>query len=314
MSDLCVSDQGLDVRQPTHDSLSARQRQRYALITPVRDEEAYIGDMIASMVAQTVLPSLWVIVDDGSVDKTAQIVSDFADRFTFIKLVKLPPRNQRLAGGEGAVPNALKGIDLSDFDFLARFDADLVFPPDYIESILGEFHRNPKLGIAGGELYVEKEGALVPEKNPLVHVRGALKMYRSQCLKDIGGLTSQIGWDTIDEVYAWTRSWTTRSFPGYKVIHRRPTGNGIAGTRVYKERGRAEYLTWSHPLFVLAKSFKILLRERSIGRPICYLAGFILSYIRQESRLQDLTFATTRRKEQKQRLTALMAFGRRRPT
>ncbi len=314
MSDSYVRDEGLEMSQPMRDSLSAKLRQRYALITPVRDEEAYIGDMIASMVAQTVLPSLWVIVDDGSVDKTAQIVSGFADRFAFIKLVKLPPRNQRLAGGEGAVPNALKGINLSDFDFLARIDADLVFPPDYIEQILGEFHRNPKLGIAGGELYVKKEGVLVPEKNPLVHVRGALKMYRSQCLRDIGGLTSQIGWDTIDEIYAWTKSWTTRSFPEYKVIHRRPTGNGIAGTRVYKERGRAEYLTWSHPLFVLAKSFKILFRERSVARPICYLAGFILSYVRRENRLQDLTFTITRRKEQKHRLAALMALGRRRPT
>lgn len=314
MSDSSVSDEVLEVTEPMRDSLPAGLHQRYALITPVRDEEAYIGDMIASMVAQTVLPSLWVIVDDGSVDKTAQIVSDFAGRFTFIKLVKLPSRNQRLAGGEGAVPNALKGINLSNFGFLARFDADLIFPPDYIECILGEFRRNPKLGIAGGELYVEKEGVLAPERNPLVHVRGALKMYRSQCLRDIGGLTSQIGWDTIDEVYAWTKSWTTRSFPEYKVIHRRPTGNGIAGTRVYRERGRAEYLTWSHPLFVLAKSFKILFRERSIARPICYLAGFILSYIRRESRLQDLTFAITRRKEQKHRLTALMAFGRRRPT
>lgn len=314
MFDSCVSDEGLEVSQPRCDSSPAGLHERYALITPVRDEEAYIGDMMASIVAQTILPSHWVIVDDGSVDKTAQIVSDFASHFTFITLVKLPLRHQRLAGGEGAVPNALKGINLSDFYFLARFDADLIFPPDYIECILREFHRNPKLGIAGGELYVEKKGILAPERNPLVHVRGALKMYRSQCLSDIGGLTSQIGWDTIDEVYAWSKSWTTRSFPEYKVIHRRPTGDGIAGTRVYRERGRAEYLTWSHPLFVLAKSFKILFRERSIARPICYLAGFIFSYICRESRLQDLTFAITRRQEQRHRLIALMAFGRRRAT
>jgi glycosyltransferase involved in cell wall biosynthesis len=314
MFDSCISEEGLEESQTMCDSSPVKLDNRYALITPVRDEEAYIGDMIASIAAQTIPPSLWVIVDDGSADKTAQIVSDFASHFPFIKLVQLPLRQQRLAGGEGAVPNALKYINLNDYDFLGRFDADLVFPHEYIESILREFRRDPKLGIAGGELYVERKGVLAPEKNPLVHVRGALKMYRVQCFNDIGGLTSQIGWDTIDEVYAWSKSWTTRSFPEYKVVHRRPTGDGIAGTRVYKERGRAEYLTWSHPFFVLAKSIKILFRERSVARPICYLAGFISSNIRRESRLQDVNFASTRRREQRQRLTSLMALGRRRAT
>ena len=124
---------GLEMSRPLCTSIPVAVRDRYALITPVRDEEAYIGDMLASMVAQTIPPSQWVIVDDGSADRTAHIVADFASRFSFIKLVQLPSRRERLAGGEGAVPNALKGINLSEFDFLARFDADLIFPPDYIE-------------------------------------------------------------------------------------------------------------------------------------------------------------------------------------
>ena len=220
---------------------------RYALITPVRDEEEYVGAMIDSVLAQHVLPKKWIIVDDGSTDRTAAIVASYAQRFDFIELIQLPARDRRMAGGEAAIPTALRKVKyLHEFDFLARFDADLIFSHDYIACILDEFDRDPKLGIAGGGLYNEIGGVLKLEKDPDHHVRGALKMYRRQCLEQISALTTQIGWDTIDEVEARTKGWTTRSFFEYRVIHRRPTGGGIQANRVYWERGKAEYYTWSH--------------------------------------------------------------------
>lgn len=282
---------------------------RYALITPVRDEEAYIGDMIDSIVNEPVLPTRWIIVDDGSRDKTAEIISEYACRFNFIQLVTLPAREQRLAGGEGAIPVAMRTLDVSAFDFLGRFDADLVFPPGYIARILAEFQRNPALGIAGGMLYVERDGSLMLEANPDFHVRGAVKMYRRQCFIDIGGLTTQIGWDTIDEVLAWSKGWTTRSFPALRVLHRRPTGHGIAGWRVYRQRGHAEYFTWSHPLHVLARSLRVAWIERSLIKPCCYLLGYFESMLCRAPRIQDPVFIHTRRAQQLRRLAALVPFG-----
>ncbi|HEY6272600.1 MAG TPA: glycosyltransferase family A protein [Terriglobales bacterium] len=275
---------------------------RYALVTPVRDEEKFVGAMIDSIVAQTVRPARWIIVDDGSTDATPEIIESYAERFDFIEMVRLPPRHQRLAGGEGAVTCALRQLDLKRFDYLARFDADLLFSPNYISQILREFDRDPKLGIAGGGLYNEIGGALKLERDPDHHVRGALKMYRRLCFEDIGGLATQIGWDTMDEVYAWTKGWKSKSFYGLKVIHRRPTGGGIEANRVYQERGKAEYLTWSHPVFVLAKAVKTALAERSILKPVCYLAGFVACYLRGERRIQDPVFAKMRRDHQLNRL------------
>lgn len=272
---------------------------RYALVTPVRDEELYIGDMIRSISQQTVRPVRWIIVDDGSRDRTAAIVNEHAQRLDFLTLIQLQARNRRLAGGEGAVPQALRQLTLRDFDFLARFDADLLLPADYIEKMLTRFHDNTRLGIAGGTLYVEKSGRLVPEKVPDIHVRGALKMYRRQCFEDIGGLTKQIGWDTLDEATAWSCGWETKSFSDIAVIHRRPTGQGIAPSCIYRERGRAEYLTWSHPLFVIAKSIKTGLSEVSLLKPACYLAGFISSYLRHEPRIRNPRIARARRRQQK---------------
>jgi glycosyltransferase involved in cell wall biosynthesis len=291
------------------DSIASDAHTDYVLITPVRDEEDYIGAMIESIAGQTVPPKRWIIVDDGSRDRTAGIVTEYASRFPFMELITLPAREQRLAGGEGAIPYALKRIQLSHFSYLARFDADLVFPPDYIAHILERFQSDPKLGIAGGILDVEKRGSLIVEKEPEYHVRGALKMYRRECFMDIGCLTTQIGWDTIDEVLAWSKGWATRSFQDIHALHRRPTGDGIESHHIFSQRGRAEYLTWSHPLHILARSLRIAYVEQSILKPCWYLMGYLASLLRHESRTADPLFIQTRRAQQIARLLALLPFG-----
>ena len=267
---------------------------KYALITPVRDEEKYVGAMIDSVLAQWPRPAQWVIVDDGSGDATPEIIAGYARQFDFIDFVPLERRVERRPGGEGAIPIALGRVDLDRFGFLARFDADLVLPPNYIASILEEFDRDPSLGIAGGELYVMDARGMRVEKQPPYHVRGALKMYRRQCFRDIGGLTTSMGWDTIDEVSAWSKGWKTKNFDEYRVLHCRPTGTGVEPCFIFQQRGRAEYLTWSSPLFVQA---------------VCYLAGFVRSYLRRERRLEDRNFVRCRRTQQKRRMLSLFQMA-----
>ena len=127
---------------------------RIALITPLRDEEDYIEAMIVSIVNQQIRPAKWLIVDDGSTDKTPAIVRTYCQQFGFIELLELTARSERNPGGEGAIASALQRLDLSQYDYLARFDADLLFEKDYFGRILDEFDKDPKLGIAGGGLYI----------------------------------------------------------------------------------------------------------------------------------------------------------------
>lgn len=283
---------------------------RYALVTPARDEEAYIDGMIRSIAAQTVPPARWIIVDDGSCDRTAEIVQAAVQRLSFLTLVRRASASCRLAGGEGAIPDGLRHLNLKDFDFLARFDADLLFPKDYIERILQKFRNNPRLGIAGGTLYFEKDGKRVTEKVPEVHVRGTLKMYRRECFEDIGGLTAQIGWDTLDEASAWAKGWETRSYEDIRVLHRRPTGGGIAASELYYQRGRAEYLTWSDPVFVLGKAVRLLARDLSIIKPAAYLCGFGSSYLFHDVRLQNPAIARVRRAQQHDTIKRMLGWHR----
>lgn len=279
---------------------------RYALVTPVRDEEQYIGAMIDSVLAQQILPSRWIIVDDGSSDRTSEIVASYAARTGLIEVVRLPKRGVRHAGGEKAIASALERLTLMHYDYLGRFDADLVFEHDYISNIFNEFDNDPRLGIAGGGLYVERNGRLTLERVPEYHVRGAVKMYRRECFQHIGGLHTKIGWDTTDEVYAWSRGWRTRSFFQYRVYHRRPTGSGVGASRIFWARGQAEYYTWSDPLFVLAKSAKIALTEFAGLRSIAFLAGFLSCYLRHEERLQDSVYVDTRRRQQRRRMSHIL--------
>ena len=280
---------------------------RIALITPVRDEEKYIGAMLESIVNQVVRPTKWIIVDDGSTDSTRAIVAEYARKHEFITLIELPPRIERLPGGESAISHGLGCIELSDYEFIARFDADLRFERGYLAQILEKFDADPRLGIAGGGLYIEQNGTLRPELAPDYHVRGALKMYRRECYEAIGGLTTRIGWDTSDEVAAWTKGWTTRSFFECQVIHRRPTGQGLGARRIFWERGKAEYFTWSHPLFVLFKTIKLAIAVAGPVPALWFLAGFMWSYVQNYDRFSDPEFAKMRRCQQWKRTKSAIA-------
>lgn len=286
---------------PGREQAAALPPERIALVTPVRDEKEYIGAMLESIVAQKTRPATWIIVDDGSGDGTPEIVAGYAREHSFIQLIRLPAQGGRKPGGESAISHGLNSLKLSDFDFIARFDADLLFEPDYLAGMLQEFRSDPGLGIAGGTLYIERNGGSIAERAPEYHVRGAVKMYRRECFEAIGGLHTRIGWDTIDEVSAWSKGWTTRSF-AQRVIHRRPTGEGLEPSRVSRERGKAEYFTWSHPLFVVAKSCKLARDGRRCGPALSFLAGFFCAHFQSGGRLEDRTFVRTRRQQQLARM------------
>ena len=282
---------------------ATRQREgRYAMVTPVYNEVRYIGAMIESVLSQTIQPARWIIVDDGSTDGTADLVASYAERYEFLQLIRRPIRSERLPGGEGAIETGLQQLDLSQYEFFARFDADLKFDANYMECILDEFFNNPRLGIAGGGLYVERNDRMELEVVPIYHVRGAVKMYRRRCFEQIGGLRKEIGWDTIDEVQAWVHGWETKSFFRYRVIHCRPTGRGIKASRIYWQRGMAEYNSWSSPFFVFTKTARIAIRELAPIKAICFLAGFISAYMWRAPRIQDPSFVKMRRMQQINRM------------
>lgn len=233
---------------------------QYIVITPVRNEEGNFPHTIASFEQQTVRPALWVIVDDGSTDRTAAIIDEAAARHDWIKAVHRPDRGFRQPG-TGVVQAFNEGLALvgaRPWDYLVKFDGDLAFGPDFFASCFAHFERDSRLGIGGGLICQNTPEGLVGETlgDPAFHVRGATKIYRRACWAQIGGLHMAPGWDTLDELKANQLGWGTRTFPELKIHQLKDTGSADGRWRNLVKNGLANHITGYHPLFMLAKCAK----------------------------------------------------------
>jgi glycosyltransferase involved in cell wall biosynthesis len=107
---------------------------QYLLITPARNEEAFLELTIQSVVNQTVRPKRWLIVSDGSTDRTDEIVARFAQQHDWIELLRMPQRETRDFGGKAQCFNTgYARIQRLPHDAVASLDADITFDRDYFQ-------------------------------------------------------------------------------------------------------------------------------------------------------------------------------------
>jgi len=215
---------------------------------------------IKSMVAQTVRPNCWVIVNDGSIDQTQQIAEQAERDHPWIKVANRTDRGFRKAGG-GVVDAFYEGfavIRSIPWDYIAKLDGDLSFAASYFEECLRHFAQRNRLGIAGGTICFNDRGIALAESpgDPKFHVRGATKVYRRKCWEEIGGLIRAPGWDTVDEVKANMLGWETCTISSAAAIHHRHTGVAYGLWRDKLKNGAGCYITGYHPLFMFLKCLK----------------------------------------------------------
>jgi biofilm PGA synthesis N-glycosyltransferase PgaC len=260
----------------------------YVVISPVRDEEKYVEATLRSLTNQTVKPLLWVVVDDGSHDRTAKIVSEYALKHDWIWLHKVRPQGTRNPGS-GVVHAFNAGSELVrnlEYDFIVKLDCDLNLPPNYFEQLLLRFDQDQTLGIASG-VYLERRGQRwIPVRMPAYHAAGASKMIRGKCFKEIGGFVTARGWDTVDEIRAWGHGWKSTHFTDLEFQHLKPEGSGIGYLRTGFMLGEIYYLTGGGGWFFL---LKIVHRVFAV-RPIlleasAMLLGFLKCLISRPVRL-----------------------------
>jgi poly-beta-1,6-N-acetyl-D-glucosamine synthase len=280
---------------------------KYLIITPARDEEEYLERTIRSVASQSVKPLQWIIVNDGSRDRTGAIIDHYAEVYPWITARHRPNRGFREAGG-GVINTFYDGyaqIESSQWEFLVKLDADLSFPSDYFERCFAEFEKDPRLGIGGGGIYHEEAGELKLEQNPKFHVRGATKIYRRECWGDLGGLVRAPGWDTVDEVKANMLGWNTRSFLDLRVSHYRFTGAADGAWKDCIKNGKANYITGYHPIFMLFKCVRRLAKRPYFIGSVGLALGFINAYRKGIPQVQDLRLISYLRGQQLRRLFLL---------
>lgn len=300
---------GASVLQPLSDfhSEGEARKPRYVVVTPVRDEERHLRHTIECMTRQSIIPTEWIIVNDGSSDKTKQIIDEYAVRFEWIRAVHRPNRGFRKSGGGvvEAFNDGYGALSSNDWDYIVKLDGDLSFDSDYFEQCFNRFVAESSLGVGGGVICYVENGKKEFEECPSFHVRGATKIYRRACWDAIGGFWPAPGWDTIDEVKANSLGWTTASFKELHLIHHRQTGaaDGLWGGFV--KNGRANYVCGYHPLFMLLKCIRRIPLKPAVVGSAALMYGFISGYVKRIPQVNDSAMISYLRKEQMNRL-----FGR----
>lgn len=284
---------------------------KFVLITPARNEEAFLPKVINAIVGQTVLPAEWVIVDDGSRDRTALIAREAAQKYKWLRVYQRQDRGFRDlgAGVAEAISEGLAQVSLEDYEFIFNVDADIILGPRYFETILKKFMEDPNLGIAVGEVYEQVNQKLVKMRAQPLGMVGALKGWRRTCFEQIGGLARGEGWDGIDCYQAMRFGWRTATFPDKELqtIHlrlgRTSVGNIFHG---WRRHGQALYFTGSHPLYVVASALYHLAERPFILGGICLVLGYLESYLGKSEQYGDRGFRQFVRHWQLDRLAKIL--------
>ncbi|MBP6587783.1 MAG: glycosyltransferase family 2 protein [Flavobacterium sp.] len=248
---------------------------KYYIVIPSYNEEALIGLTLQSLISQTVLPSKIVVVNDNSTDRTAEVVLEFAKENPYISLVNKTSENIHLPGSK-VIQAFQKGFETLDdnYDLIVKLDADLIFPPNYFETIIKLFQSDDRIGMAGGFCYIEKNGDWILENlTDKDHIRGALKAYRKETFQQIGGLKPAMGWDTVDELLCKFHNWKVVTDESLHVKHLKPTGANYNKTARYKQ-GEAFYSLGYGFWITAIASLKLAMRK---GKPLLfmdYINGF----------------------------------------
>ena len=245
------------------------------IVIPAHNEGGFISQTLESLATQSLLPNKIIVVDDGSTDNTAEIVEKYTNQYSFIELVKNDSSTEHAPGSK--VINAFyKGyyrLD-DDFDVICKFDADLIFPRNYLENIASYFKNDPQAGMVGGFCSIQRRNKWVQENlTNTDHIRGALKAYRKHCFIQIGELKPAMGWDTADELLAKFHGWKVITDKSLLVKHLRPTGMNYF-EHSGRKQGEAFYRLRYGTMLSIIASVKLAAMKANPFAFAHYMAGY----------------------------------------
>jgi glycosyltransferase involved in cell wall biosynthesis len=277
----------------------------YVLITPARNEAAFIERTLQSVTSQTVRPLKWVVVSDGSTDGTDELVGWYAARHGWIELLRMPERRERHFAGKVHAFNAGYGrVRHLPYDAVGSLDADISFDPGYFEFLLGKLAANPRLGLVGTP-FSEKGMSYDYRYVSIEHVSGACQLFRRRCFEDIGGYVPMKG-GGIDHVAVITsrmKGWQTRSFPEKQCEHHRNMGTARYRPAQAKfADGKLDYALGGHPVWELCRSLYQMTQAPLFIGGTLILAGFFWSMLVHRERPVSRELVQFRRREQMFRL------------
>ena len=278
---------------------------KYVLITPARNEAAFIEQTIKSVIQQTILPLKWVIVSDGSTDGTDEIVKKYAANHDWIELVRMPERKKRhFAGKVHAFDAGYAKVKDLNCDIIGNLDADITFEKDYISFLLNKFDKNPRLGVCGTP-FREESQQYDYRFTSIEHVSGACQLFRWKCFESIGGYVPLKvgGIDLVAVITARMKGWQTRTFTEKTSVHHRKTQSGKHNSLMRTFRsGYHDYLMGGSPIWQVFRSMYQMSKSPLIVGGSFLLAGYVWAMLTRAKRPVLREFVAFRRKEQMSKL------------
>lgn len=283
----------------------------YVLITPARNEAAFIPLTLKSVAEQTVRPMKWAIVSDGSTDGTDDLVRPYMAQHSWIELVRMPDRSERSFAGKVHAFNAgyARVKDLP-FDVVASLDADISFAPDYFDFLLRKLANEAELGLVGTPFLDGTKPAYDYRFVSIEHVSGACQVFRRSCFEQIGGYVPVKGGgiDHIAVMTARMMGWKTRTFTERNCVHHRTMGTAERSKVAARFRtGAQDYALGSHPLWHFVRTAYQITRKPFILGGLALGAGYLQAMLRRSKRSVSPGLMTFRRREQMQRLRQLIS-------
>jgi poly-beta-1,6-N-acetyl-D-glucosamine synthase len=297
--------------------------QRLLLISPVRNEEAYLERIAEAVALQSRTPDLWLVVDDGSTDRTPEMLERLAQRIDFLQVLdtaKLPQvgrvKDRLATAAEARAFNlGLGSVAWRSFTHIAKLDGDTELPRRYFELLLDRFERDPQLGLAGG-MYAdpdpdaEGDGWKVTGVPPEHHVPGTLKCYSLACFQAVGGIQERLGWDTIDETYARMRGYRTRAYADLVALHHRPWGSADGTLRGRARHGECAYIAHFSLPWVALRALKVARVPPRGLSGVAFLYGYLRAAARRVQQVDDPAFRRFVRREQRARIMGILGLAR----
>jgi glycosyltransferase involved in cell wall biosynthesis len=273
-------------------------KRKYMLITPARNEEKNLPEVSESIVGQKLIPSLWIIVDDGSTDATPHILEGLKEKYSWIKSIRLPPRPRDITFHYSYV--CKQGFDYAleycrengiEYDYIGLLDADTVLEENYFGKLMDEFEKNPSLGIASGGVYYKEDDQLSQEVTDKNLPRGTGRLWRKACFLETEGYQVEPSPDSISNTKALLRGWQIMQYADIIEIQKRKTSAGEGLWKGFVKNGWMSYYMGKSLSMVLFNSL-----YRSLKSPyytgIAYFYGYLISAIKREKKIQDVEIRT----------------------
>jgi glycosyltransferase involved in cell wall biosynthesis len=283
----------------------------YVVVTPARNEEAFIEKTIETVIGQTVLPQKWVIVNDGSTDATGSIVEKYAKKYEWLELVNLPVRKERNFAAKVHAFNAgLERLKDVPYEIIANLDGDVGLDEDHFEFLLNKFKDDSGLGVAG--TIFREEGGYSSETSSFEgqnHVSGQCQVFRRKCFEDIGGYyaNKEGGIDWIAVTTARMMGWKTRSYREKSFFHFRHLGTAERGILASSfSYGEKDYYLGGHPIWELFRVTYRLAKPPYLVDGLALGLGYGWAMIRRVHRPVSKELMAFHRKEQMGKLSVIL--------